>query len=185
MHFPRKYVFQSLVYVVFCSMPLLAQTTLSREGGITAYRSGDFEKTANALQIAVTTDKSDKLAWIYLGAAFVKLGKEKEAIDAFKNSSVDYKNPIEILDQDVNIIRKPRGQYTELARQHQVQGTVKLAIEYQADGTIGFVFPFQPLPDGLTESTVEAAKSIEFEPAKNGGKTVTVVKIQAYNYNIY
>ena len=190
-----KYFLQTLVLLLFCSLSLLAQSDLSRNDGIAAYRSGDFDKAATLLQAAVNADKSDHLASLYLGAAFVKLGKEKEAIEAFKNSLVDYngplgtyvnyKSPDEKVDQDVIFIKKPRAQYTDLARQNQVQGTVKLAVEFLADGKIGFVFAFQTLPDGLTDRTVDAAKSIEFEPAKVGSHAVTTVKVQSYTFNIY
>src|SRR4051794_33921517 len=159
-----KYFLQSLVLLLFGYLSLAAQSNLSRNDGIAAYRSGDFDKAAMLLENAVNADKSDHLASLYLGAAFVKFGKEKEAIVAFKNSLVDYngpfgtviadRGPAENLDQDVVFIKKPRAQYSDLARQNQVQGTIRVAIECLADGKIGFVFPFQTLPDGLTDRAI-------------------------------
>jgi hypothetical protein len=95
------------------------------------------------------------------------------------------KGPAENLDQDVVFIKKPRAQYSDLARQNHVEGTVTVAIECLADGNIGFVFPFRTLPDGLTDQAIEAAKLIEFEPAKIGSHTAPTVKIQSDNFNIY
>ena len=180
-----KFLFQILLCISVCSISLLAQINTDRDNGIASYRAGEFENAANALKAIVEKDKSDKLAWVYLGAALVKLGKQRDAAVAFKNSDFSYKDPGEKFDQDVNIIRKPRASYTDEARSDNVTGTIKVAVEYGADGKIGFVFPFQTLPNGLTANAVLAAKLIEFEPAKNGGKSVTSVTILSYVFEIY
>jgi len=180
-----KHLFHSLMVVALFTLSVFAQSDVSRDEGIAAYRSGDFDRAASSLQKAVKTDESNKLAWLYLGAAFVKLGKEKEASIAFKNSLVDYKGPTENLDQDVKVGLKQRAQYTDQARQNQVQGTVRVVVEFGADGKIGFIFPFQTLPDGLTGNVVNVAKLIQFEPAKSGNHAVTTVKVESYNFNIY
>jgi hypothetical protein len=183
--FFMKYSLWVLLCMFVCSTCLAAQASVNREDGIASYRSGEFEKAANILQTVVEKDKSDKLAWIYLGAAFVKLGKQKEAVIAFKNSNFTYKDRTEQFDQDVKTIWKPRASYTDEARMENVTGTIKIAVEYGADGKIGFIFPFQTLPDGLTNSAVRAAKLIEFKPATKGGKPVTSVTIISYSFEIY
>jgi hypothetical protein len=64
-------------------------------------------------------------------------------------------------------------------------GIVKIAVEFGANGEIGFVFPYQTLPDRLTESVINATKSIKFSPAEKDGKPVTIIRILEYSFSVY
>jgi TonB family protein len=63
------------------------------------------------------------------------------------------------------ILVKPDAEYTDLARQHNVHGTVVLQLMLNANGTVRVGSVIQGLPDGLTESAVKAAEQIQFTPA--------------------
>jgi hypothetical protein len=41
------------------------------------------------------------------------------------------------------------------------------------------------LPDGLTQSAIDAARQIKFEPKKVNGVAVSVAQEMSYNFNIY
>jgi len=85
----------------------------------------------------------------------------------------------------LNILSKPRAQYTDEARQNQVQGTVVLKVTLLANGTIGSVVPVSRLGYGLTEKAIAAAHEIKFEPKKVNGVPQSVTKTIEYNFNIY
>ena len=85
----------------------------------------------------------------------------------------------------LNIISKPRAQYTDEARQNQVQGTVVLKVTLLANGTIGSIVPVSRLGYGLTEKAIAAARAIRFEPKKVNGIPQSVTKTIEYNFNIY
>jgi TonB family protein len=85
----------------------------------------------------------------------------------------------------LKIIAKPRAQYTDEARQNQVQGTVVLKVTLLANGSIGSVVPVTRLGYGLTEKAIAAARQIQFEPKKVNGVPVSVTKTVEYNFNIY
>lgn len=85
----------------------------------------------------------------------------------------------------LNILSKPRAQYTDEARQAQIQGTVVLKVTLLANGTIGSVVPVSRLGYGLTEKAIAAAREIKFEPKKVNGQAVSVTKTIEYNFNIY
>lgn len=85
----------------------------------------------------------------------------------------------------VRIISKPRPEYTEAARQNQVQGTVTLRVTFTANGEIGSVSTISDLPDGLTEQAISAARRIKFEPAEKNGVPQTVAKQVQYSFTIY
>jgi TonB family protein len=85
----------------------------------------------------------------------------------------------------VNIIAKPRANYTDAARQNQVQGTVTLRVTFTAGGSIGSISPVSGLPYGLTEQAIAAARGIKFEPAKKNGVPQTVTKQVQYSFTIY
>ena len=85
----------------------------------------------------------------------------------------------------LQIFSKPRPAYTDAARQNEVTGAVRLRVTFLASGQVGSVTPISGLSYGLTEQAIAAARNIKFEPAKENGKPVTVVKTVEYNFSIY
>jgi TonB family protein len=103
--------------------------------------------------------------------------------DIFNNVSVT-KKPVGPT-VGVQILSKPRANYTNEARQQQIQGTVILRVTFLANGTIGGITTIKGLGGGLTEQAIAAARNIKFEPAKRGGVPYSVAKTIEYNFNIY
>src|SRR6266545_3724317 len=62
------------------------------------------------------------------------------------------------------ILYREKAKYTEEARQHKVEGTVVLTVVFGADGRIQDIRTVRGLPDGLTETSIEAAQKIRFHP---------------------
>jgi len=171
----------SLLFAV--SLTIFAQAKNERDKGIEFYRQGEYEKAIEILQESVKAENKDRLAWMYLGASFVKLKREDDAVKAFLKTNTVYDKNFPVYDKKLKITKKARVNYSNRAASNLTSGVVKLAVEFGADGKIGFVFPFQALPDGLTESSVKAAKAIKFEPAIQNGKPVTVVLNIEYSFS--
>ena len=87
--------------------------------------------------------------------------------------------------EGVKILSKPRANYTDAARQNQVQGKVVLRVTFAANGTIGGISVISGLGNGLTEQAIAAARGIRFEPAKRGGVPYSVTKPVEYTFTIY
>ena len=85
----------------------------------------------------------------------------------------------------MKIVAKPRANYTDTARQNQVQGTVTLRVTFLANGQIGSISPVSGLPYGLTEQAIAAARSIKFEPQMVNGEPKSVTKQVQYSFTIY
>jgi TonB family protein len=83
------------------------------------------------------------------------------------------------------ILSKPRPAYTDEARRNGVEGNVILKVTFEADGTIGAIVVVKGLEQGLTESTEEAARRIEFRPATKNGKPIAVTKQLEYKFSVY
>jgi len=64
--------------------------------------------------------------------------------------------------------------YTIKAKAKEVSGTVILSIVFRSDGRIGDIKVVKPMPEGLTEEAITAAKRITFEPAKKDGLPVSI-----------
>ena len=172
-------------WILLCATLGFAQSVSGTESGMDLYRNGEFEKAVEVLERVVRPDSTDKLAWMYLGASYLKLDKKKEATLAFQKSKFIYRDSLGLFDRDMKVIRMPKAPYTDRARESNVTGTVRVAVEYRADGKIGFVFPIQTLPEGLTDNCLKAARGIEFEPAIKNGRPVDVVSIVTYSFSIY
>ncbi|MBS1797400.1 MAG: TonB family protein [Acidobacteria bacterium] len=87
--------------------------------------------------------------------------------------------------EPLKILSKPRAGYTDQARLSMTQGKVVLRVTFLASGEIGGITTVSGLPNGLTEQAVAAARAIKFEPAKVGGKPVTVTKTIEYSFVIF
>lgn len=172
----------SLLLLVFLGVSVLSQT--SREDGIDLYRAGDFEKSAEVLKAVTTADKKDQIAWVYLGASLLKSGKAKDAVVAFQKGKAKVEDLVPGDDSPVSGFKKPHPHYTDMARQSYTTGLVKLAVELGSDGKIGFISVLQALPNGLTEESIAAARSITFTPAVKKGKPVRTVAIIEYTFDI-
>lgn len=83
------------------------------------------------------------------------------------------------------ILYRERARYTEEARANKIQGTVVLSVVYTADGRISDIRVVRGLPDGLSESAIEAAKRIRFKPAVKNGQPVSVRGNIEFNFTLY
>jgi Gram-negative bacterial TonB protein C-terminal len=54
---------------------------------------------------------------------------------------------------------------TFLAQKHHTRGTVELAVEFQANGSVGDIRVISRLEDGLTDSAIDAQRQAVFLPA--------------------
>ncbi len=178
---------------LFCVLLFSASTVFvqevqsEREKGFEFYDKGEYQKAVETLQKVVEINKNDRKAWLYLGMSqFKSPGKSKPA-KAFKAADKisDAEMEADATQTKLKIISKPRANYTDAARQNQTQGTIKLAVEFGADGTIKTVVAFQTLPDGLTQNCLESAKKIKFDPATKDGKPYSTIGIISYSFTIY
>lgn len=94
------------------------------------------------------------------------------------------KNP-EIKNSPLKLIFKPKPSYTDLARQSNTVGTVKLRVTFLRNGGVGSVSVVEALKNGLTEQAVAAAKKMAFLPKKSDGQTVSVTRTVVYSFLIY
>jgi TonB family protein len=69
-------------------------------------------------------------------------------------------------------LNNPRPNYTEAARNHKVQGTVRVRALVGADGLVKRVIVISGLPDGLNEEAIRAVYQVKFRPATKGGLPV-------------
>jgi len=83
------------------------------------------------------------------------------------------------------VISKPEPQYTEDARKNQITGTVVLRVVFSRTGQVTNIRALHPLPFGLTERAIAAARQIRFQPATKDGRPVNVFIQLEYNFNLY
>ena len=175
------------LWIIFGSISAAAQSqsATTTDSGIESYRTGDYKVAIEFLKNAVAARKNDKYAWAYLGASYLHLGEEKAATRAFAKSNLSFRDKPELLDAPVKKLQSPQPTFTGSQQQNALGAEVKVAVEYKADGTIGFAFAFQALPDERTANCVRAARSIRFRPAVKNGVPVTTVNVVTYSFNIY
>jgi len=87
--------------------------------------------------------------------------------------------------EKARVVSKPEPQYTEDARRNQVTGTVVLRVVFSSSGQVTDIKTVSPLPYGLTERAIAAARQIKFSPARLNGQPVSVYFQLEYNFNLY
>jgi TonB family protein len=83
------------------------------------------------------------------------------------------------------VLTRQEPSYTERARRNEVSGTVILRAIFTADGQVNHIFVVRGLPDGLTEQSIAAARTIKFTPATRDGKPVSMWMELQYNFSLY
>lgn len=73
------------------------------------------------------------------------------------------------------IVHRIPAEYTEMAREKGIEGTVVLMVLVRRDGSVGDISISESLEAGLDQSALEAVKGWEFVPATRGGNAVEVV----------
>lgn len=75
---------------------------------------------------------------------------------------------------------EPTGEALALAA--KARDDVRLRLVLASDGTVRHVFPIKSLGHGLTESAIEAARRIRFEPAEREGQPVSQFVTLVYGF---
>ena len=75
-------------------------------------------------------------------------------------------------DTPVEIRSKPKPVYTAEARENKVEGEVVLEVVFGAAGELRVLRVVESLGFGLDQSAVDAARQIEFQPARRSGESV-------------
>ena len=83
------------------------------------------------------------------------------------------------------VLSKPEPQYTEEARRADITGAVVLRVVFSKSGEVTNIRTIKPLPFGLTEKAIAAARLIRFVPAKRNGQPVSMYMQLEYNFNLY
>ena len=78
----------------------------------------------------------------------------------------------ESLTTPVEILAKPKPNYTNEGRNLKIEGEVRLEVLFTASGEVQVVRVLQGLGHGLDEQAVHAAQQIKFKPAQREGKAV-------------
>ena len=109
----------------------------------------------------------------------------------WRESSLQGKNDLDRpfsprdVDEKARVLARPEPQYTEEARENQVEGTVVLRAVFSLTGEVTNIRVVSALPYGLTESSVEAARQLKFTPAMKDGHPVSQYIQIEYKFNLY
>ena len=87
------------------------------------------------------------------------------------------------VDVRLKIKEKPKAEYTENARRKCINGNVLLKVVIRSSVKVEDIEVIKGLPEGLSESAIEAARKIKFEPAEKDGQKVSVSAKVDYNFD--
>lgn len=81
-------------------------------------------------------------------------------------------------------LNRPRPEYTDKARNHGVQGTVRIRALIEGDGSVKDLRLVTHLPDGLDEAAIKAVRKMRFKPATKGGQPVAFWQMLEVEFNL-
>lgn len=120
----------------------------------------------------------------------IALGKNTEGITVVEGPGI----PLELdtgeriflsreVDTKVRLLSKPEPVFPEEARRNDVRGVVVLRAVFSGNGTVTNIRIISGLPHGLTDTAINAARSIKFVPATRDGKPVSMWLQLEYGFN--
>jgi TonB family protein len=185
----RNFFVSLILIILFCSISL-AQSENAK--GIEFFNKSDYKSAIEELKQVVEKNAQNFEAFYYLGFSSMRLKKNKDAKKYFEKSlgiNPNYfKTDSRIENAEIKslkILSKPRPSYTDSARSKGISGTIRLLVEFSADGKIGSILVLQSLENGLDQEAVKAAGKIKFETQKQNGTPVSVVKTIEYSFMVY
>lgn len=100
--------------------------------------------------------------------------------------SVDYNGVFSVGSVTVRpqILGRPTPGYTDEARRNQIEGSVKVSLLLQADGTVSDIKVARGLGYGLDEKAIEAARQLRFVAAQKDGHAVSVRLFLEFKFSL-
>ena len=100
---------------------------------------------------------------------------------------VDYTRPFQAgeVTQKALILSKPVPYYTEEARANDTWGVVRLRALLTSTGEVTAISVIKGLPDGLTRTSIAAARDIRFRPAQKDGRVVSQWVTLEYEFDFF
>jgi TonB family protein len=77
-----------------------------------------------------------------------------------------------IIDKPVEVLSKPRPDYTDEARKLRIEGEVLVRVMFSSSGQARVIEVLKGLGYGLDENAIRAAEQIRFKPAQRSGQSV-------------
>jgi TonB family protein len=167
-------------------------TWVAGQLGIYAVVVGTLARTGDNLDIEVNSYRVDSQKWI---TDFKTSAPISDQIRNLTSERVDFPAPPG--DPNVPAAGKngytfptcgycPQAQYAKLAVQKHTEGTVLLSVVVGTDGKAHDILVMKPVPNGLTETAIEAVQSWRFNPA-NGpdGNPAAVRQTIEVSFHLY
>jgi tetratricopeptide (TPR) repeat protein len=175
----------STTVLLSCGSALFAQDEANFQTGIDLYRAGDFAAAVEKLEPLLKNGKLGLDGARYLAGAYIHLNRTDDATKLFKKSEKLSRRKNEIkYDRELKITKQFLPNFDRSAIPDTFSSfSIRIAVEFKADGTIGFVHPFVATWKGVLPEAIKGVKAIRFEPAVVDGKPVTIVGQWDYNYN--
>lgn len=163
--------------------------TLAQELGLKSYIQGVISPKSDSLEITVKARTESFLPALYVVRFSLPL--TKEIAGPLSHTIASPPNP-PFFDPDrkqisaPKCIHCPRARYTHRAMKHKTQGAVVLEAIITTGGRLSGIRVLKSLPDGLTESSLRAARAWKLLPAKGpGGQPIEVRETVVMKFQLF
>jgi TonB family protein len=163
--------------VTLCFLVLLCPTSAGAQIG---RRGRTSERIGVPVEVPPPPPEFDPDGMIEAGAIVSCDRPGRSASEADAPAETVYRG--KEVDTKALIAETPDPAYTEAARLYGTSGRVALRATLAAEGKVSEVKVLRALPDGLTESAIDAACRIRFTPAVRGGQTVSQYVTVEYDF---
>ena len=178
------------LFVLLCLLGLLTakaqdkpQLSAKLQHAIDLFRSSDYVNAVSEFEAIRAARESTKTSEMYLGAVYVHLNRDDEARAAFKRvRMVSDKELLDPVVKNFRVIEKPKPNFQGIAGDKPGEYVIWTAVEFLANGKIGFVFEVEASSKDMLKRAKKSASRIKFVPATNNNTPVTVVRFVEYHY---
>jgi len=149
-----------------------SRTVVAVFGDEVAPRSAGAQRRERVAEVGFDAAPAESAPRRAAATGTVKTAAFDAQAEAAPAAAPKRERPPSRLDAEVEILSKPKPVYTEEARRLHLEGDVVLKVTFQSNGKLVVLGVVQGLGHGLDEAAIDAAKKIEFNPARSSGQPV-------------
>lgn len=170
-----------LFLILACASISISQTDFDK--GRIHYENGDYEKAIEFFSKSIDSQESGIPTRPFLGMSYVRLKRYDLANrllrQPFKIGAYKYVKR-DISYKKMKFLSRPSAIGSEMDTKNLPAGTTKLVVEFNKNGKVTFIYPYETVNEAMTKRIVKALRKIEFEAAEQNGKKITVVRMVSY-----
>jgi len=156
------------------------------EKGRNHYEKGEYEKAIEYFTKSIDSPDVGLKPRPILGMSYVKLKRYDLANRTFKSRGKSGTHQLRKSNSTykrIKFLSRLSAIGSEIDTKNMPAGVTKFAIEFNKNGKVTYVYPYETVNEAMTKMLVRALGKVKFEPARQNGRKITVIRMVSYRFS--